>query len=41
MENIGYTMKHHRRYRLRKSLKKMSICKNEECVVTNMAYMYV
>ena len=41
MENIGYTMKRHRRYRLRKNLKKMSICKNEECVVTNIEYINV
>ncbi|XP_076230933.1 N-acetylglucosamine-6-sulfatase [Calliopsis andreniformis] len=35
MENIGYTMKHNRRYRFRKYLKKMSVCKDEECIVTN------
>ncbi|XP_050576983.1 N-acetylglucosamine-6-sulfatase-like [Bombus affinis] len=41
LENIGYTMKRHHRYRLRKSLKRMSICKNEDCIVTNMENIYV
>lgn len=36
LENIGYSMKRNHRHRFRKSLKKMSVCKNEECVVTNM-----
>lgn len=34
-------MKRHHRYRLRKSLKRMSICKNEDCIVTNMENIYV
>ncbi|XP_076748537.1 N-acetylglucosamine-6-sulfatase [Xylocopa sonorina] len=41
MENIGYSMKRHHRYRFRKNLKKMSVCKNEECIVTNMENIYV
>ncbi|XP_076664914.1 N-acetylglucosamine-6-sulfatase [Andrena cerasifolii] len=36
MENIGYSMKRHHRYKFRKYLKKMSVCKNEECILTNM-----
>ncbi|XP_017752451.1 PREDICTED: N-acetylglucosamine-6-sulfatase-like [Eufriesea mexicana] len=40
MENIGYSMKRHHRYKLKKSLKKMSICRNEECIVTNMENVY-
>ncbi|CAK9825251.1 GNS [Anthophora retusa] len=40
MKNIGYTMKKHHRYRFRKSLKTMSTCKNEECIVTNMENIY-
>ncbi|XP_017889397.1 N-acetylglucosamine-6-sulfatase-like [Ceratina calcarata] len=36
LENIGYSMKPNHRHRFRKSLKKMSVCENEECVVTNM-----
>ncbi|CAL7944854.1 unnamed protein product [Xylocopa violacea] len=41
MENIGYSMKHHHRYRFRKTLKKISACKNEECIMTNMENIYV
>ncbi|XP_076618807.1 N-acetylglucosamine-6-sulfatase [Colletes latitarsis] len=41
MNNIGYSMKHHHRYRFRKYLKRMSVCKEEECVLTNMKNVYI
>ncbi|XP_029049043.2 N-acetylglucosamine-6-sulfatase-like [Osmia bicornis bicornis] len=41
MKNIGYSMKRHHRYKFRKCLKKMSTCKGEECVLTNMEDMYM
>ncbi|XP_076178935.1 N-acetylglucosamine-6-sulfatase isoform X2 [Ptiloglossa arizonensis] len=40
MKNIGYSMKRHRRYRFRKHLKKMSVCKDAECVV-NTEHIYI
>lgn len=41
LENIGYHMNRHHRFRLKKRLKKMSICKQEECIVTNMKSIYI
>nr|XP_033322667.1 N-acetylglucosamine-6-sulfatase-like [Megalopta genalis]XP_033322668.1 N-acetylglucosamine-6-sulfatase-like [Megalopta genalis] len=41
MENIGYSMKRNHRYRFRKLLKRMSICKNEDCVFTLPKSIYI
>ncbi|XP_078050713.1 N-acetylglucosamine-6-sulfatase [Augochlora pura] len=41
MENIGYSMKRNHRYRFRKLLKRMSICKNEDCVFSLPKSVYI
>ncbi|XP_015436726.1 PREDICTED: N-acetylglucosamine-6-sulfatase-like, partial [Dufourea novaeangliae] len=41
MQNIGYSMKRNHRYRFRKRLKRMSVCKDEDCVFTNTENTYI
>ncbi|XP_076647344.1 N-acetylglucosamine-6-sulfatase [Halictus rubicundus] len=41
MQNIGYTMKRNHRHRFRKLLKRMSVCKNEDCVFTLPKSVYI
>ncbi|XP_076227289.1 N-acetylglucosamine-6-sulfatase isoform X2 [Nomia melanderi] len=41
MNNIGYTMKRKHRYRFRKLLKRMSVCKDEDCVFTITENVYI